>query len=338
MTNNPSKKRVLMIHTGGTLGMDLKGEPGDAGRFKERLMNFAPRIFEMAHVEVEILFNKDSSNIRPNDWVRIAQEINDNINDWDAFVVVHGTDTMAFTASALSFMLENTPKPVILTGSQRPITDPRSDAPRNLLNAVELAVEGRINEVCIFFDSLLIRGNRAKKISIPSFGAFESPNLAPLAKIGATTEYGVSGSSTRPHFNFDPRIETRVVSMSLFPGFDVEPFFYLAEKNIKGLVLQAFGPGDIPMGEGSIAHLIRHLTERGIPTVICSQSIYGRVDLTLYETGRAALHAGAISAQDMTWEAALAKMMCLLGRGHSMQTFRTQFLHSVAGELSESAS
>jgi L-asparaginase len=332
MTN---KKRVLMIHTGGTLGMDLKGEPGDAGRFKERLVTFAPRIFDLAHVEVEILFNKDSSNIRPSDWIQIAREIHQNMEDWDAFVIVHGTDTMAFTASALSFMLQNTPKPIILTGSQRPIMDPRSDAPRNLLNAVELAVEGRIREVCIFFDSLLLRGNRAKKISIPSFGAFDSPNYAPLAKIGATTEYGPIGTSNNARYTFDPRIETRVVSMSLFPGFDVEPFFSLAERNIKGLILQAFGPGDIPMGEGSIAYLIRHLTEKGIPTVICSQSIYGRVDLTLYETGRAALYAGAISGQDMTWEAALCKMMCLLGRGHSMQSFRAQFLRSIAGELTE---
>lgn len=332
MTKN---KRILIIHTGGTLGMDLTGEPGDASRFKERLMKYVPRIFEMAHVEVEILFNKDSSNIRPADWIRIAKEIHSNLNDWDAFVVIHGTDTMSFTASALSFILENTTKPIILTGSQRPIMDPMSDAPRNLLNAVELAVHGRIQEVCVFFDSLLLRGNRSKKLSIPSFGAFDSPNLAPLAKIGATTVYSQQNALSPHPYSFDPRIETRIVSMSLFPGFDVEPFFSLTEKNIKGLVLQAFGPGDIPIGEGSISHLIKHLTEKGIPTVICSQSIYGRVDLSLYETGRAALLAGAISAHDMTWEASVAKMMCLLGRGHSMQTFKELFQRSLSGELTE---
>ena len=331
MTN---KKKLLIIHTGGTLGMDLTGEPGDAARFKERLLKYAPRIFEIADVDVEILFNKDSSNIRPADWITLARKIDECMNNWDAFVVVHGTDTMSFTASALSYMIVNPTKPIIFTGSQRPLMDARSDAPRNLIYAVELAVEARYREVCIFFDSLLMRGNRSKKLSIPSFGAFDSPNFPPLAKVGASTEYS---SATLPEgaYRFDPRLETRVASMSLFPGFDVETFFSLTEKNIKGLVLQAFGPGDIPLGEGSVAHLIRHLTEHGIPTVICSQALYGRVDLNLYETGRAALNAGAISSQDMTWEAALTKMMMLLGQGCSLQTFRSKFLKPISGELSE---
>jgi L-asparaginase len=329
-----SKKKILMIHTGGTLGMDLHGEPSDAVLFRERLSKYAPRIFEIADIDVEILFNKDSSNIRPLDWVVLAKKINESINNWDAFVVVHGTDTMAFTASALSFMISAPNKPIILTGSQRPLMDAWSDAPRNLIYAVEMAAEARFNEICIFFDSVLIRGNRAKKVSIPSFGAFESPNHRPLAKVGATSEYAATEVFSES-YKFDPRIETRVMSVSLFPGFDVELFTNFTEKNIKGLVLQAFGPGDIPLGEGSVAHLIQSLTEKGIPTVICSQAITGRVDLNMYETGRVALRAGAISAQDMTWEAAITKMMILLGRGYSLQSFRTQFTRSLAGELSE---
>ncbi|MEO5669015.1 MAG: asparaginase [Bdellovibrionota bacterium] len=331
MTN---KKKLLIIHTGGTLGMNLTGEPEDAIRFKESLLKHAPRIFELADVDVEILFNKDSSNIRPSDWITLARRIDECMDKWDAFVVVHGTDTMSFTASALSYMIVNPKKPIIFTGSQRPLVDARSDAPRNLIYAVELAVEGRYNEVCIFFDSLLMRGNRSKKLSIPSFGAFDSPNFPALAKVGAHTEYSNTKLPEGP-YSFDYRLETRVACMSLFPGFDVETFFTLTDKNIKGLVLQAFGPGDIPLGEGSVAHLIRHLTEHGIPTVICSQALYGRVDLSLYGTGRAALNAGAISAQDMTWEAALTKMMILLGHGCSLQTFRGKFLAPLAGELSE---
>lgn len=329
-----NKKKLLILHTGGTLGMDLTGEPGDAVLFKERLLKYAPRIFELAEVDVEILFNKDSSNIRPSDWVALARRLDACMDKWDAFVVVHGTDTMSFTASALSYMILNPSKPIIVTGSQRPLMDARSDAPRNLIYAVELAVEGRFKEVCVFFDSLLMRGNRTKKLSIPSFGAFDSPNFPPLAKVGAHTEYSHAALPAGP-YSFDPRLETRVASVSLFPGFDVETFFSLTEKNIKGLVLQAFGPGDIPLGEGSVAHLIRHLTEHGIPTVICSQALYGRVDLNMYETGRAALNAGAISAQDMTWEAALTKMMILLGHGCSLQTFRTAFQRPLAGELLE---
>lgn len=328
-----------MLHTGGTLGMNLQGAPEDGPRFLETLRQHASRAFELADISVEIVLNKDSSNISPADWITIGRRIHDRMSEWDAFVVTHGTDTMSFTAAALSFMLEGLPKPVVLTGSQRPLTDPHSDAPRNFISAVEIAASGRIKEVSIFFDSLLLRGNRAKKVSVPSFGAFESPNFQPLAKTGMKTVFTpeVMPPPARA-YRFDPRCETRVLSVPVFPGFDAEMLFPLVERGVRGLVLQAFGPGDIPSGGGAVAPWIRTLTEHGIPTVICSQAVFGGVDLDLYETGRAARDAGAISAGDMTWETCLVKMMLLLGRGLSWGPFRGEFARNLAGELSEGAS
>lgn len=328
-----SKKRILILHTGGTLGMNLRGTPQDGEVFKKTLQSTASRIFEIADIGVEILFNKDSSDMVPQDWVKIAKRLHQQMMEWDGFVVTHGTDTMAFTAAALSFMLRNLPKPVILTGSQIPMSDPKSDGPRNLIHAVEIAVEGAVQEVSIFFDCMLLRGNRAKKISIPSFRAFESPNLPPLARVGVKTEYSPQ-PFPRGEYTFDPRLETRVLSIPLFPGIDTEFFWGLMDKGVKGLVLQAFGPGDIPISQRSVAELITSLTERGIPTIVCSQAVFGTVDLNLYETGRAARDAGAIGALDMTWEAALVKTMILLGRGLPMGSFKPHFLTNLAGELS----
>ncbi|MBS1984010.1 MAG: asparaginase [Bdellovibrionales bacterium] len=331
-----TRKKILILHTGGTLGMTLAGTPDDEESFTRALKQYAPRIFETADVKLEILLNKDSSNICPRDWVLLSQSIHKRMNDWDGFVVTHGTDTLAFTASVLSFILAHAPKPIILTGSQRPLADPNSDAPRNIINAVEMAACGRTQEVCIFFDSVLLRGNRAKKVSIPSFGAFDSPNHPPLARIGMKTEFLAPGAPVPAgRYTFDPRLETNVLSFPLFPGINTEFFFPLIDRGLKGLVLQAFGPGDIPLEETSVVHLIRSLTERGVPTVICSQAVFGAVDISLYETGRAARDAGAISAGDMTWETCMTKMMALLGRGHSLRTFSTEFQKNLVGELTE---
>jgi L-asparaginase len=231
-------------------------------------------------------------------------------------------------------MLRNLTKPVILTGSQLPMEDSKSDGPRNLIHAVEIAAEARVHEVGVLFDSFLFRGNRCKKISIPSFRAFESPNFAPLAKLGVKIEYS-DLHGPRGDYAFDPRIETRVLSIPLFPGIDVELLWSLTKNGVRGVVLQAFGPGDIPVSESSFVHWIRTLTERGIPTVICSQAVYGSVDLNLYETGRGARNVGAIGAGDMTWECSLVKMMILLGRGLPLAPFRAQFETSLAGELSK---
>ncbi len=314
--------------------MNLTGDIDPSVLFTKELQKHIPEMFEAAELSCEIVFNKDSSNMQPKDWILLAKRIHSLMDEKDAFVITHGTDTMAYTAAALSFMLQNCPKPVILTGAQKPLSDPKSDAPRNLLNAVELAAEGVVHEVSIFFDSILIRGNRAKKISIPSFRAFESPNLPPLAKVGVQTEYSPAPLPFG-NYHFDPRIETRVIALPLFPGIDSDVFSAVIERGFKGVLLQAFGPGDIPLGELSTVHLIRSLTEQGIPTVICSQAVFGRVDLDMYETGRAAARSGAISALDMTWEAALIKMMVLLGRGLSLEPFRSHFGKNIAGELTE---
>jgi len=328
------KKRILLLHTGGTLGMTLSGQPDDSARFVDSLRQHAPANFEIADLHVEILFNKDSSNMVPGDWLKVARALSQRMSEWDGFVVTHGTDTMVFTASALSYMLPSPSKPIVMTGSQRPMADAKSDAARNLIAAVEIACEARVKEVTIFFDSYLLRGNRAKKVSIPSFQAFESPNLPPLARVGLRTDY-VPAPYPSIESNPDFRIETRVAALALFPGMDIELFYGLIDKGVRGLVLKAFGPGDIPLGEHSVVHLIRALTEKGIPTVICSQALFGAVDLNLYETGRAAATAGAISAGDMTWEAALVKMMVLLGRGYPLGAFRAAFRKNLAGELTE---
>ena len=225
-------------------------------------------------------------------------------------------------------------KPVIVTGSQKALSELRSDGPRNLIHSVEIAAAGKISEVCVFFDSSLMRGNRAKKVSIPSFRAFTSPNCPPLAEVGVNIEYFPSQIPSGA-FHLDPRVETRVASLPLFPGINTELFSGLIDKGVKGVLLMAFGPGDIPLGEQSAVHLITSLVEKGIPTVICSQAVFGTVDLKLYETGRAAERAGAISAKDMTWEAALVKMMVLLGRGLSLEPFRIAFSKNLAGELTD---
>jgi L-asparaginase len=330
-----NRKKILLIHTGGTLGMNLTGEPHDTKLFLDILRKKAPQIFEIADITIEVLFNKDSSNIAPKDWVKLAKKIDASLPQWDGIVITHGTDTMAFTASVLSFMFEGLTKPVIITGSQLPLSDQMSDAIRNLNFSVLLACEAKIKEVCIFFDSQLLRGNRAKKISIPSFKAFESPNCAPLATVGTTTHYNSLLPVPEKPYKFDSRLETQILSIPLFPGINCDLFFPLVEQGgIKGLVLQAFGPGDIPLSEMSVVHLIRELTLKGIPTVVCSQAIYGSVDLSLYETGRAARDVGAVSSGDMTWESVIAKMMILLGRGTTLGGFRELFSLNLSGEIS----
>lgn len=323
--------KLLLIHTGGTIGMNLDGELDRRNAFSKQLEKYCPSLFEMADVHAEILMNKDSSDISPSDWVSIAKALDKNRDDYDAFIITHGTDTMAFTATALSFMLRGFGKPIIITGAQRPLIDPRSDGPRNLVHSAQIAIEGKIKEVGIFFDSYVFRGNRARKISALSFEAFSSPNYPPLAHVGVKVDY--SKYLEIPQVPYTPHmaLDTSVFAFSVFPGMNAAPLKPLL-KQYKAVVLQAFGPGDIPTQDTNLVDLIGELSADGIHVIIASQSANGEVDLSLYQAGRAARTAGAISSLDMTWEAAVIKSMYLLGQNLGAEDFREMFGKNLCGE------
>jgi L-asparaginase len=242
---------------------------------------------------------------------------------------------MVFTASALSFMLVNLPKPVILTGSQKPISDILSDARANLLFAVHMATLD-IPEVCIYFDHQLYRGNRTKKISSTHFSAFSSPNFPPLVTTGVEMEIR-SDLIRRPGglFQVLDSFDDRVISISLFPGMNVEILRHVLEFDIRGIVIQAFGTGTVPNEGKSIIPFIKEASASGKIVVVASQALQGQVNLDLYETARAAKNVGAISGKDMTIETSIIKLMFLQGLSDDIEEVKANFTRNLAGEISD---
>lgn len=345
-TASPDKARskVLIIYTGGTFGMahDKDGVliPFDFGLILEHLPTLRTMSLELTVVSFEHPI--DSSNINPEHWQLIAQIISDHYNTHDGFVILHGTDTMAYTASALSFMLEGLAKPVILTGAQLPISEPRSDARENLITALDIASAKEngnavVPEVCIYFDYELLRGNRSKKVESMQFDAFDSGNYPPLAKAGVKIDY--THSSIRKadihrglhlHTAFDPGIAI----LKLFPGISrpiVESI--LKTPGLKALILETYGSGNAP----TVTWLIEALKgaiDQGIIIVNISQCPGGMVLQGRYETSRDLLRIGVISGADMTSEAAVTKLMLLLGE-LAPEKVKAVIGKSLAGELSE---
>ncbi len=276
-----------------------------------------PVLRKIAEIETRILHNLDSSDLQPHHWVEMARAIHDAFFGpgprYDGAVIVHGTDTMAFTASALAFLLPGLDRPVILTGSQAPLLDVRTDARANLVDACHLATMP-IAEVAIAFDSRLLRGCRATKLDAWGMTAFGSPSCPPLADLGIGVVIAPHVLAPRPPAPFDPRIDPRVFLLRTFPGLDPSLVFAILSQGVRGLVIEAFGAGNVPRLENSLVPAIDAATAKGIPVVIVSQSPRGAVDLHRYEGGVAAARAGAISAADMTAEAALTKLMIELGR------------------------
>jgi L-asparaginase len=332
MSLSNSKSKVLLLHTGGTIGMSLDGEVDPENAFTAQLEKYCPSLFDLADVTAEIIMNKDSSNIVPSDWVAMANALDRNRDNYDAFIITHGTDTMAFSATALSFMLMGFGKPVIFTGAQRPLLDPRSDGPRNLVHSAQIALEGKIKEVGIFFDSYVLRGNRARKVSALSFGAFSSPNYPPLAHVGVKVDYSRYLEIPATKYSLQTKLDPDVFTFAIFPGMNVHALKPLLSK-YKAVVIQAFGPGDIPTESHDMVNLIKELHAQGIHVIMASQSNSGEVDLSLYEAGRAAREAGAITSLDMTWETAVIKSMYLLGQNLSGDEFRKAFTQNLCGEL-----
>ena len=296
--------------------------------FVKTLKKTVPDLWALASIDVKALFNKDSSLMTPKDWVSIANAIATHNDDYDAFVVTHGTDSMVYAGSALSYLLPYPCKPVIMTGSQRPLPEVRTDARRNLLNAVALAATQRVCEVCVFFDDVLLRANRTKKVHIEDYHTFDSPNFAPLAEEGMKTKFHAQAreSLNRPTLRavFDSRIQV----VKVFPGVDPK-----LVPGVRAVVIEAFGCGNLPMVESSVLSLLKSCRRKKVPVVLTSQVLAGALAPEIYEMGRSALELGAISSRDMTFEATMVKCMILAGNNVSYDDWPVGITSNWAGEI-----
>lgn len=332
--------RLLLLLTGGTMLMTPSlGTAGtgarpltlDEERTSRDLVAEVPSLARIADLETRHLFQMDSANMQPSDWVTIARAVHMELPSYDGVVIVHGTDTMAYTASALALMLGPLPKPVVLTGSQKPIVDVRTDARQNLTDAALVATLG-VPEVSIVSGSRALRGARATKRDAWGFSAFDSPNLPPLVELGIGIEIAPHVAKPAALGALDDRLEQRVLAVRVFPGLDPDLVRGAIRLGVRGLVLEAYGTGTLPNVVGSLMPALDEARERGVPVVVVSQCLRGFVDLGRYEGGAAAAAAGVISGGDMTVEAALAKMMIGLARHGTGDALRAYFDASIVGE------
>jgi L-asparaginase len=308
--------RILVLHTGGTLMMRVSaGGPLRPDAYGRDLLAELPILPRIADVSTRVLFDLDSGDMQPAHWVDIARAVHAALVDerFDGVVVVHGTDTMAYAASALALLLGPLPKPVVFTGAQRPLTEARTDARANLVDAI-LAATLPLPEVCIAFASRVLRGARSIKQDARGLVAFESPRCAPLAELGVDVDIASHVRAPAPLAPLDTRIEPRVLAVRVFPGLDPALVRGALRAGVRGLVLEAYGMGNLPHLSGSIIPAVDEARERGIPVVVVSQCARGAVDMRRYAGGAAAAAAGAISGGEMTVEAAIAKTMIGLAR------------------------
>ena len=340
------RRRVLLIYTGGTIGMIKNPATGTLEPLDfENVRSHVPELQELDFDIRAHQFNPpiDSSDMRPALWAQLVNIISRNYETTDGFVILHGTDTMAYTASALSFMLGGLQKPVILTGSQLPIGVLRTDGKENLINAIELAaVQNELGapmvpEVCVYFGNQLFRGNRSTKASAERFDAFASYNCPPLAMVGININYNLSnirrptaGVPFTPHTALD----NSVLAITLFPGIRpqiVEHIFGMPE--IRGIVLRTYGSGNAPQ-QPWLLNAIANATEEGKVVVNITQCDAGSVEMGLYETGNQLLKAGVVSGRDMTVECAVTKLMYLFGQELPPAEVHRLMGTSLAGEIS----
>lgn len=337
-----AKKRIYIAYTGGTIGMQhsAKGYVPMAGFMAKRLANLP----EFHHQDMpdftvhEYQPLIDSADMTPNDWQRIADDIQANYADYDGFVVLHGTDTMAFTASALSFMLEDLDKPVIITGSQIPLIELRSDGRPNLLNALYVAAHYPINEVGLFFNNRLYRGNRASKEHADGFDAFDSPNFPPLLKAGIHISLyaGRLGQPCDKPLTVSPITPQPISMVTLYPGISIDVIANLVQQPVKALILLSYGVGNAPQNAAMLS-LLADASARGMIIVNLTQCQRGSVNMDNYAPGKALAATGVISGFDMTTEAALTKLHYLLSKELSPDQIREQMGLNLRGELTSLA-
>jgi len=333
------KKKILIIYTGGTIGMKRteKGYAPVEGYLSEAISS----IDDMKHDDApswelyEMSPLLDSSDITVKEWNKIASVIYESYEGYDGFVVLHGTDTMAYTASALSFILDGLDKPVILTGSQIPLSEIRSDGRENLVTSLLIASEGIAREVCLYFSGRLLRGNRSTKMSADALVAFASPNYPPLAEVGITVKYNMP-SLRRPlrgKLKLCPFSDVPIGVLKVFPGIQFGLFEAIMTDKLSGIVLETFGAGNIPSGGGELIPIIRKAFDQGSVITVCSQCPSGSVSLGAYETSSSLKDAGAVSGLDMTTEAAVTKLYHLFSLGLSKEEIKRLMEENICGEL-----
>ena len=330
------KKSILLIYTGGTIGM-VKGADSSLKPFDfEKLMAEIPELKKFDIEISAIAFKKpiDSSNMNPKTWMYLANLIGQNYKHYDGFVILHGSDTMAYTASALSFLLEDLCKPVILTGSQLPIGIRRTDAKENLITAIEIAASGNTPEVCVYFEYKLLRGNRTVKVNAEHFEAFDSPNFPALAKAGVYIKYNQKAScSIENPLKVHEQMSASIALLKLYPGIPQEVVKAVLNSNCKGIVLETFGSGNAST-HSEFLSILESAIHNGKIILNISQCLAGAVSQGFYETSSQLEKIGVISGKDMTTEAALTKMMFLLAQDLPTEELKTQLTCSLRGELS----
>ena len=334
------RKRVFVAYTGGTIGMDrsARGYTPAPGSLQEQMAAMP----ELAHASMpDVTVHEydpllDSSNMTPAQWVKIANDIASHYDEYDGFVVLHGTDTMAYTSSALPFMLRGLGKPVIVTGSQIPLCEVRNDARENLITSLLIASSYAIPEVCLYFGGKLLRGCRAVKVSADGFAAFDSPNYPHL---------GTAGIDIEINWNFVRRVDAGekliveefaapvVSALRLFPGISPELVRNVLRPPLQGLVLEAYGVGNGPDQDAEFLAALEEATRRGVVIVDCTQCLEGAVNLAEYATGSALARAGVVSGYDMTAEAALTKLYHLFSRGSSPDDVKREMQRDLRGEV-----
>ena len=340
---------ILIIYTGGTIGMMKNMETGALEAFDfSQIKQHIPELRQFDFVIDSYQFTPpiDSSDMTPELWVKLVDIIKENYDRFDGFVILHGTDTMAFTASALSFMLEGLSKPVILTGSQLPIGVMRTDGRENLITAIEIAAarnsegQARVPEVCIYFASRLYRGNRTTKINAEKLDAFTSHNYPSLARAGISITYQDSlilhPKQPEQQLHIHRELDSNVLALTLFPGIKpdlIEKVFSMDD--IKGIVLRTFGSGNAP-SKPWFVNALRRASEAGKVIVNITQCQSGSVKMGLYKTGLQLQQAGVVSGHDMTVESAVTKLMVLFGKGLTTEEIRKQMEEPFAGEMTTS--